>query len=70
MNKRRIQLENELNIPIEDQTIQKKVTKVELTDIKNATKINNNEYNKTFQEGEHQFIYKGKHKGLRAKYNL
>ena len=70
MNKRRIELENELNIPIEDQTIQKKVTKVELTDIKDAKKIDNKEYNKTFQEGEHQFIYKGKHKGLRAKYNL
>ena len=71
MNKRRIELENELNIPIEDQTIQKKPAKIELTDIKDATKINNNEYNKTFQEGEHQFIYKGKqHKGLRAKYNL
>lgn len=70
MNKRRIQLENELNIPIEEQTIQKKPAKIELLDIKDATKINNNEYNKTFQEGEHQFIYKGKHKGLRAKYNL
>ena len=70
MNKRKIELENELNIAIEDQTIQKKPTKIELTDIKDAKKINNNEYNKTFQEGEHQFIYKGKHKGLRAKYNL
>lgn len=70
MNKRRIELENELNIPIEEQSIQKKVTKVELTDIKDAKKIDNKEYNKTFQEGEHQFIYKGKHKSLRAKYNL
>ena len=70
MNKRRIELENELNIPIEDQTIQKKVTKIELTDIKDAKKIDNKEYNKTFQDGEHQFIYKGKHKSLRAKYNL
>ena len=70
MNKRRIQLENELNIPIEDQTIQKKPAKIKLTDIKDAKKIDNKEYNKTFQEGEHQFIYKGKHKGLRAKYNL
>ena len=70
MNKRRIELENELNIPIEDQNIQKKPAKIELLDIKDATKINNNEYNKTFQEGEHQFIYKGRHRGLRAKYNL
>ena len=70
MEKRRRELEIELNIPIEDQTIQKKVTKVELTDIKDAKKIDNKEYNKTFQEGEHQFIYKGKHKGLRSKYNL
>ena len=70
MEKRRRELEIELNIPIEDQTIQKKPAKIELTDIKDATKINNNEYNKTFQEGEHQFIYKGKHKGLRSKYNL
>ena len=70
MEKRRRELEIELNIPIEDQTIQKKVTKVELTDIKDAKKIDNKEYNKTFQDGEHQFIYKGKHKSLRAKYNL
>ena len=70
MNKRRIELENELNIPIKDQNIQKKPAKIELLDIKDATKINNNEYNKTFQEGEHQFIYKGKHRGLRSKYNL
>ena len=63
-------LTNELNIPIEDQTIQKKSTKIELTDIKDAKKIDNKDYNKTFQEGEHQFIYKGKHKSLRAKYNL
>ena len=70
MNKRRIELENELNIPIEDQTIQKKSTKIELTDINDAKKIDNKEYNKTFQEGEHQFIYKGKHRGLRSKYNL
>ena len=69
MEKRRIELENELNIH-NDQEVEKKPTKVELTDIKDATKINNNEYNKTFQEGEHQFIYKGKHRGLRAKYNL
>lgn len=70
MNKRRIELENELNIPIEDHEVDKKPTKIELTDIKNAKKIDNNEYNRTFQEGEHQFIYKGKHRGLRAKYNL
>ena len=70
MNKRKIELENELNIPIEDQTIQKKATKIELTDIKDAKKVDNKDYNKTFQEGEHQFIYKGKHKSLRAKYNL
>ena len=70
MNKRRIELENELNIPIEDQTIQKKSTKIELTDIKDAKKVDNKDYNKTFQEGEHQFIHKGKHKGLRATYNL
>ena len=71
MNKRRIELENELNIsPIEDQTIQKKPTKIELIDIKDAKKVDSKDYNKTFQEGEHQFIYKGKHKGLRAKYNL
>ena len=70
MNKRRIELENELNIPIEDQTIQKKPAKIELLDIKDAKKIDNKEYNQTFQEGEHQFIYKGKHKSLRAKYNL
>ena len=70
MNKRRIELENQLNIPIEEQTIEKKPAKIELLDIKDAKKIDNKEYNKTFQEGEHQFIYKGKHKGLRAKYNL
>ena len=72
MNKRRIELESQLNIPIEDQTIQKKPAKiVELIDIKDAKKIENKDYNKTFQEGEHQFIYKGKqHKSLRAKYNL
>lgn len=70
MEKRRRELEIELNIPIEDKTIQKKPAKIELTDIKDANKIDNKEYNKTFQEGEHQFIYKGKHKSLRAKYNL
>ena len=70
MEKRRRELESELNIPIEDQSIQKKSTKIELTDIKDAKKIENKDYNKTFQEGEHQFIYKGKHKSLRAKYNL
>lgn len=70
MEKRRIELEKELNIHNDDQTIQKKVTKVELTDIKDAKKIDNNEYNRIFQEGEHQFIYRGRHKGLRAKYNL
>ena len=70
MKKRRKELEIELNIPIEDQTIQKKSTKIELTDINDAKKIDNKEYNKTFQEGEHQFIYKGKHRGLRSKYNL
>lgn len=70
MNKRRIQLENELNIHNDYQEVEKKPAKIELTDIKDAKKIDNNEYNKTFQEGEHQFIYKGKHRGLRAKYNL
>lgn len=70
MNKRRIELEKELNIPIENQEVQKNPVKIELTDIKDAKKIDNNDYNKIFQEGEHQFIYKGKHKGLRSKYNL
>ena len=70
MNKRRIELENELNIHNDDQEVHKKPAKIELLDIKDAKKVDNNEYNKTFQEGEHQFIYKGKHKGLRAKYNL
>lgn len=70
MNKRRIELEKELNIHNDDQEVQKKPAKIELTDIKEAKKIDNNEYNRTFQQGEHQFIYKGKHKGLRAKYNL
>ena len=70
MEKRRRELEIELNIPIEDKTIQKKPAKIELTDIKDAKKIDNKEYNQTFQENEHQFIYKGKHRGLRAKYNL
>ena len=70
MEKRRRELEIELNIPTEEQTIQKKPAKIELLDIKDAKKIDNKEYNQTFQENEHQFIYKGKHKGLRAKYNL
>ena len=70
MEKRRKELEIELNIQTEEQTIQKKPAKIELTDIKDAKKIDNKDYNKTFQEGEHQFIYKGKHKSLRAKYNL
>ena len=70
MNKRRIELENELNIHPTEETIQKKPAKIELLDIKDAKKIDNKEYNQTFQENEHQFIYKGKHKGLRAKYNL
>ena len=69
MNKRRIELENELNIPIEETSL-KKPAKIELIDIKDAKKVDNKDYNKTFQEGEHQFIYKGKHKSLRAKYNL
>ena len=59
-----------LIISAEDQTIQKKPTKIELIDIKDAKKVDNKDYNKTFQEGEHQFIYKCKHKSLRAKYNL
>lgn len=70
MDKRRIELEKELNIYNNDQEIQKKPAKIELLDIKDAKKIDNKDYNKTFQQGEHQFIYKGKHKGLRAKYNL
>lgn len=70
MEKRRIELEKELNIYNDDQEVQKKPAKIELLDIKDAKKIDNNEYNKTFQQEEHQFIYKGKHRGLRAKYNL
>ena len=71
MEERRKELEIELNIPTaEDQTVQKKPAKIELLDIKDAKKVDNKDYNKTFQEGEHQFIYKGKHKSLRAKYNL
>lgn len=70
MEERRKQLEIELNIPIEDQNIQKKPAKIELLDIKDAKKVDNKEYNQTFQENEHQFIYKGKHRGLRSKYNL
>lgn len=71
MEKRRKELEIELNIPtVEDQEVQKKPAKIELFDIKDAKKIDNKEYNQTFQENEHQFIYKGKNRGLRAKYNL
>ena len=70
MEERRKQLEIELNIPSENQNIDKKPAKIELLDIKDAKKIDNKEYNQTFQENEHQFIYKGKHRGLRAKYNL
>ena len=70
MEKRRIELEKELNIHNDDQEVQKKPAKIELLDINDAKKIDNKDYNKTFQQGEHQFIYKGKHKGLRAKYNL
>ena len=70
MEKRRKELEIELNIHNDDHEVQKKPAKIELLDIKDAKKVDNKEYNQTFQEGEHQFIYKGKHRGLRAKYNL
>lgn len=70
MEKRRKELEIELNIHNDNQEVQKKPAKIELLDVKDAKKIDNKEYNQTFQEGEHQFIFKGKHKGLRSKYNL
>ena len=70
MEKRRKELEIELNIHNDNHEVQKKPAKIELLDIKDAKKVDNKEYNQTFQEGEHQFIYKGKHRGLRAKYNL
>lgn len=70
MEKRRKELEIELNISTENQNIEKKPAKIELLDIKDAKKVDNKEYNQTFQENEHQFIFKGKHRGLRSKYNL
>ena len=70
MEERRKQLEIELNIHDDDNEVQKKPAKIELLDVKDAKKIDNKEYNQTFQENEHQFIYKGKHRGLRSKYNL
>lgn len=70
MEKKRKELEIELNIHNDDQEVQKKPAKIQLLDIKDAKKVDNKEYNQTFQENEHQFIYKGKHRGLRSKYNL